>query len=66
MAHIDNLVERIADPALRAKVAAEVAKLAERKDFGLVFERHLPEDLEVPGVRPRRGDSVRIGGSYTR
>ena len=45
MAHIDNLVERIADPALRAKVAAEVAKLAERKDFGLVFERHLPEDL---------------------
>jgi adenine-specific DNA-methyltransferase len=60
VAHIDNLVERIADPTLRAQVAEEVAKLAERKDFGLVFERHLPEDLEVPGVRPRRGDVVRM------
>ena len=37
---------------LRAQVAAELAKLVERKDFGLVFQRHLPEDLEVPDVRP--------------
>lgn len=60
MAHIDNLIERIADPQLRAQVAEEVAKLVEQKDFGLVFQRHLPEDLEVPGTRPRRGDAVRL------
>ncbi|MEV8274321.1 site-specific DNA-methyltransferase [Microbacterium sp. NPDC077184] len=60
MAHVDNLIERIADPHLRAQIAEEVAKLVERKDFGLVFQRHLPEDLEVPGTRPRRGDVVRL------
>ena len=60
MAHVDNLIERIADPHLRAQIAEEVAKLVERKDFGLVFQRHLPEDLEVPGTRPRRGDIVRL------
>lgn len=62
VAHIDNLVERIADPALRAQIADEVAKLVERKDFGLVFQRHLPEDLEVPDVVARRGDTVRLRG----
>lgn len=60
MAHVDNLIERIADSHLRAQIAEEVAKLVERKDFGLVFQRHLPEDLEVPGTRPRRGDIVRL------
>lgn len=60
MAHVDNLIERIQDPHLRAQIADEVAKLVEHKDFGLVFQRHLPEDLEVPGTRPRRGDIVRL------
>lgn len=60
MAHVDNLIERIPDPHLRAQIAEEVAKLVEHKDFGLVFQRHLPEDLEVPGTRPRRGDMVRL------
>lgn len=60
MAHVDNLIERIPDPHLRAQIADEVAKLVEHKDFGLVFQRHLPEDLEVPGIRPRRGDVVRL------
>lgn len=66
MAHIDNLVERIADPALREQLADEVAKLVERKDFGLVFQRHQPEDLEAPGVRPRRGDRVRLRGDESK
>jgi adenine-specific DNA-methyltransferase len=60
VAHVDNLIERIPDPHLRAQIAEEVAKLVEHKDFGLVFQRHLPEDLEVPGTRPRRGDIVRL------
>ncbi|PPI18903.1 site-specific DNA-methyltransferase [Rathayibacter sp. AY1D2] len=60
MAHIDDLIQRIADKTLRNQVADEVGKILERKDFGLVFQRHLPEDIEVPGVRPRRGDEVRL------
>ena len=43
MAPVDNLIERIPDPHLRAQIAEEVAKLVEHKDFGLVFQRHLPE-----------------------
>jgi adenine-specific DNA-methyltransferase len=66
VAHIDDLVDRIPDPSLREQVASEVAKLVERKDFGLVFQRHLPADIEVPGVKPRRGDIVRIRGDETR
>ncbi|MFT2690588.1 hypothetical protein [Clavibacter zhangzhiyongii] len=62
MPHIENLIGRVSDPALRAQIADEVAKLVERKDFGLVFQRHLPEDIEAPGVRPRRGDIVRLRG----
>lgn len=60
MAHIDDLIDRIADSNLRSQVASEVAKILERTDFGLVFQRHLPEDLEVAGLRPRRGDHVRL------
>jgi len=60
VAHVDKLIERIPDPHLRAQIADEVAKLVEHKDFGLVFQRHLPEDIEVPGTRPRRGDIVRL------
>jgi adenine-specific DNA-methyltransferase len=62
VAHIDDLILRIPDRNLREQVAQEVAKILERKDFGLVFQRHLPEDIEVPGVRPRRGDVVRLRG----
>ncbi|MFS2241239.1 site-specific DNA-methyltransferase [Microbacterium sp. OR16] len=66
MAHIDNLVERIADPTLRDQIAEEIAKLVDRKDFGLVFQRHKPEDVETPGVKPRRGDRVRLRGDTTK
>ena len=60
VAHVDNLIERIPDSNLRAQIAEEVAKLVEQKNFGMVFQRHLPEDLEIPGTRPRRGDIVRL------
>ncbi|MBF4581997.1 site-specific DNA-methyltransferase [Curtobacterium sp. VKM Ac-2865] len=60
MAYIDDLISRIPDVKLRGQIADEVSKILERTDFGLVFQRHLPEDLEVPGVRPRRGDDVRV------
>ena len=31
-----------------------------RRTFGLVFERHQPEAVELPGHPARRGDKVRV------
>nr|WP_254455787.1 DNA methyltransferase [Paeniglutamicibacter quisquiliarum] len=38
----------------------EVDALAGRRAFGLNFERHAPEAVEIPGRPVRRGDKVRI------
>ena len=43
MASIHDLVAKIADPDLRAKIEAEVNRLSKQKKFGLVFEDHMPE-----------------------
>ena len=60
MAYIDVLLERIADPALRESLTEEIASTRSNRKFGLVFERHLPESVETPGVRPRPGDRVAV------
>jgi len=38
----------------------EFAALMKRRTFGLVFERHQPEAVELPGRAVRRGDKVRV------
>lgn len=43
MAAINDLVNQISDVRLRARLSEEVAYLAKKKKFGLVFEEHLPE-----------------------
>lgn len=43
MAAIDDLLLRVEDPDLRARLQQEFAKLSKQKKFGLVFEEHLPE-----------------------
>jgi adenine-specific DNA-methyltransferase len=48
------------DPQLAADLAREVAALAQRREFGLNFERHTPETVELPGRPVRRGDKVRF------
>ena len=48
------------DAQLGADLAAEVKALGDRRAFGLNFERHTPETVELPGRRVRRGDKVRI------
>src|SRR5687767_2686333 len=59
MAGIDDLVRQIADETLRKQIAAEVAALKKGKRFGLVFEQHLPEIVELPGLPIRPGVRVR-------
>ncbi|XKH55218.1 site-specific DNA-methyltransferase (plasmid) [Citricoccus nitrophenolicus] len=48
------------DPALGRDLEAEVAALSSRRQFGLNFERHQPEAVELPGRLPRKGDKVRV------
>ena len=51
---------RKADPQLGKDLEAEVAALMKRRTFGLVFEQHQPEAVELPGRAVRRGDKVRM------
>jgi adenine-specific DNA-methyltransferase len=48
------------DPALGEELDREFRALASRRAFGLNFERHRPESVELPGRPVRRGDKVRI------
>lgn len=58
MAKIEDLVRRIPDEKLRDEIAAEVRELKKHKQFGLVFEEHLPEMLRLPKVPVRVGNLV--------
>lgn len=51
---------RVKEPALAQDLEREVAALADRRAFGLNFERHVPEIVELPGRKVRKGDKVRI------
>lgn len=48
------------DAQLSADLEAEIAALIKRRSFGLVFEQHQPEAVELPGRPVRRGDKVRV------
>ena len=48
------------DARLAADLAREYKVLSERRAFGLNFERHVPETVELPGRPIRRGDKVRF------
>ena len=62
MSRLNDLIRQVStkDPPLAADLQREVAVLADRRSFGLNFERHVPEAVELPGRRVRRGDKVRI------
>lgn len=50
---------RKTDPQLGADLEAEISALTKRRSFGLVFEQHQPEAVELAGRPVRRGDKVR-------
>lgn len=62
MSRLNDLLRelRTREPALAADLEREVAALADRRAFGLNFERHVPEAVELPGRRVRKGDKVRM------
>ncbi|SCW91450.1 DNA methylase [Sphingobium faniae] len=48
------------DTALGNELEREFRALSARRAFGLNFERHKPESVELPGRPIRKGDKVRI------
>lgn len=62
MAAIDDLVARVSDSRLRDQIAEQVRRLVDRTEFGLVFQDHLPEAVEMPSLPVQVGSAVRERG----
>src|SRR4051794_24278598 len=62
MARIHDLIRQLAvqSPELARELEREIEVLSERRAFGLNFERHTPEEVELPGRQIRRGDKVHV------
>lgn len=62
MSRLTDLLRQLrsADAQLGADLEKEIAALAKRRSFGLVFERHQPEAVELPGQPVRRTSKVRV------
>lgn len=59
MAHIDALISKISDPELKKALREQVDTLLQRRSFGLVFQEHKPEVVELPNYRVAAGCVVR-------
>ncbi len=62
MSRLTDLIEKAKaeDPQLGADLEREFRALSSRLPFGLNFERHQPEAVELPRRPVRRGDKVRV------
>ena len=60
MSAINDLIDQIENPELRARIQAEVEKMAKQKKFGLVFEEHLPECTPLWDIPVKKGCKVAL------
>ena len=62
VSRLSNLFRQLEtqDLQLAADLKRELEALSGRRAFGLNFERHLPETVELPHRPVRRGDKVRF------
>ena len=62
MSRLSNLLRQVEtqDPQLAADLKREMDALSGRRAFGLNFERHIPETIELPNRPVRKGDKVRF------
>jgi adenine-specific DNA-methyltransferase len=58
--YIDSLLASIDDESVRERLTKEVKKLRDNKEFGLVFERHIPEYVRLPKHKITEGATVQI------
>ncbi|MEH7076981.1 hypothetical protein [Neobacillus drentensis] len=47
MAYIEELIDQISDNALRKKLYKTVIDLKKKKQFGLLYEEHVPEVVPI-------------------
>ncbi len=55
---LDVLLDKVADPALRADLRSQIDRVKRRRSFGLVFEQHIPERVRLPQHPIRVGSQV--------
>ncbi len=60
MGKLEDLIAQVEDVALRQSLAAAASEAKEARNFGLVFEQHIPETVAVLGLPLRRGQRVRL------
>lgn len=62
VSRLTDLIARakVKDAELGAELEREFKVMSSRRAFGLNFERHKPEAVELPQRRVRRGDKVRV------
>jgi adenine-specific DNA-methyltransferase len=58
MALIDDLISQVQNEKLRQALASAAAQIRSEKTFGLVFEEHLPETVQLPSLPIRKGSMV--------
>ncbi len=47
MAHIDALIDKVSDPALRQMLREQIDIMLNKQSFGLVYQQHKPETVEL-------------------
>lgn len=60
MAELYELIEKIENPELRAQIAEAARRALKHKQFGLVFEEHLPECTLLYDIPVRKGLKVSV------
>jgi adenine-specific DNA-methyltransferase len=62
LSRVSDLIAQVKSkfPEIGADLDREFKVLSARRAFGLNFERHLPENVELPRRPVRKGDKVRI------
>ena len=60
MAALNELIQKIENPELRAQIQAAADRLTKQKKFGLVFEEHLPECTPLYDIPVRKGLKVSV------
>lgn len=62
MSRLTDLLARARelDPNLASELEKSIRDATAQRTFGLVFERHMPDNVELPSRPVRRGDTVRI------
>ncbi|MCY4139480.1 MAG: DNA methyltransferase [Rhodobacteraceae bacterium] len=60
MAAIDELIAQVEDTALRERLRDEADRITRKKQFGLVFETHLPELIPIYSATIRRYEKVAL------